>query len=107
MSHLILSSLNITGLRPSVQQFMVTPSSLIQGKLQPSLSSRMLLDRAIQVVGQNPCGMTKFSTVNSWPVRNTSHGPVGAISVTGLVWNTSDGFVRFKTVILTFTVSVK
>jgi hypothetical protein len=66
----------------------------------------MLPHRAIQAIGQNPCGMTKFSTVNSWSSRNTSHGPVGAISVTGLVWNTSDGFVRFRTVILIFTVPV-
>lgn len=66
----------------------------------------MLLDRAIHAVGQNPCGMTKFSTVNSWPSWNTSHGPVGPISVTGLVWNTSDGFDRFRTVILILTVPV-
>lgn len=66
----------------------------------------MLLDRAIQAIGQNPWGMTKFSTVNSWLSLNTSHGPVGSTIVTGLVWNTSDGFERFRTIILTFTVPV-
>ena len=94
------SSLNITGLSPSVQQLTATPFSLIHGRSPPKLKSRMLPYMETQAEVQKSSGILRFSTMNSWLSLNCPHAST-ACDVAGLSSKTSDGWKRFKTVILT------
>ena len=100
------SSLNMTGLSPSMQQLTATPFSLNQGRSPPKLRSRMLLYMETQAEVQKPSGIRRFSTMNSCPSLNSSHASKSMwTGVTGLLSKTSDGWKRFKTVILTLYIS--
>lgn len=98
------SSLNITGLSPSVQQLMATPFSLTQGRSPPKLRTRMLPYIETQAEVQKPSGILRFSTMNSWPSLNSPQAST-ACDVAGLLSKTSDGWNLFKTVILTLSSS--
>jgi len=102
------SSLNMTGLSPSVQQLIATPFSLYHGKLPPYPKSRTLQYIETQAELQKPLGIFMSSTMNSWPSLKTPHSFIGGTKVTGLFLKTSLGLKRLKTVIRTlwsFTVT--
>lgn len=95
------SSLNMTGLSPSMQQLIATPFSLYHGKFPPYPKSRTLLYIETQAELQKPSGMFMPSTMNSWPSLKTPHSFIGATGVTGLFAKTSPGLNRLNTVIRT------
>ena len=59
------SSLNITGLSPSLQQLTATPFSFIQGRSPPKLKSWMVQYMETQAEVQKPSGILRSSTMNS------------------------------------------
>ena len=96
------SSLNTTGLNPSMQQFIATPFSLYQGRSPPNANSLMLPYIVFQAEVQKPSGIFKSSPrMNSWLSRNISHAFRVDTGVTGPFLKTSDGLNRLKTVIFT------
>ena len=81
----ILSTLKMTGLRPSVQQDTEVPFSFIQGKFPPYINAVTTLYRSFHAQWQNPSGMSPPSpTMNSWPSSNTLQAsidwPIGGLS---------------------------
>lgn len=55
----------------------------------------------------NPSGIDPPLLTNCWPSFSTPHAPMGSAGVTGGFSKTSDGCIRFRTVILTSCMGTK
>jgi hypothetical protein len=100
------SSLNTTGLSPSVQQFIETPFSLNQGRFPPNDKVLIVGKIVCQAEVQKPSGIfPSSSTRNSCPSKKSSHAPSGWPGVAGLLLKTSDGWNLLSMVIFTLLLS--
>ncbi len=95
----ILSSLNTTGLRPSVQQLTMLPGLLIHRKSPPRARWATSLWMSAQAQLQNPSGMAIPLLRYSFPVSTASH--TGFVVSAASSANISPGLSFATTVIFT------